>query len=211
MNKSSLTEGSVFRALVAFSLPMIVANTISILFHAADVAVLALFAEGPVVAAVGACGSLISLMTALFFGLATGANVLIAKRIGANDKDGAKRAIGTALSIGLISGVILMIVSLIFARDFLRLMSCQPDVIDMAVLYMQIYFIGAPIMMSNSFVLAILRSKGDSLCPMVYSLISGGFNVLANVVFVAVFGMTVDCTERASASSRCKRSLRCSM
>ena len=151
MKRHTLTEGSVFKALFAFSLPMIVSNTINILFHAADVAVLAIFCEGPVVAAVGACGSLITLMSALFLGLATGANVLIAKRVGANDGEGSRRAIGTSLSIGLVSGIILMVVALLFAREFLVMMNCQEEVLDMAVLYMQIYFLGSPIMMLQSF------------------------------------------------------------
>ena len=192
MKRHTLTEGSVFKALFAFSLPMIVSNTINILFHAADVAVLAIFCEGPVVAAVGACGSLITLMSALFLGLATGANVLIAKRVGANDGEGSRRAIGTSLSIGLVSGIILMVVALLFAREFLVMMNCQEDVLDMAVLYMQIYFLGSPIMMLQSFAAAVLRSKGDSVRPMVYSIIAGFVNIFANVFFVALLGMTVD-------------------
>ena len=88
MKINSLTQGSVFKALIAFSAPMIVTNTVSILFHAADVTVLALLADGSAVAAVGACGSLITLLVSLFSGFATGANVLISKRIGAEDEEG---------------------------------------------------------------------------------------------------------------------------
>ena len=192
MRSKSLTEGSIFKALVAFSFPMIITNTVNLLFHAADVAVLAIFVDGPAVAAVGACGSLITLMVALFTGFATGANVLIAKRIGSGDPDGARRAIGTSLSIGLLSGIFLMIVALIFAQDFLVLMNCQPDVLDMATLYLRIYFMGAPILMLKNFAIAILRSTGDSVRPMIYSFIAGGTNILANIFFVLVFNMTVE-------------------
>ena len=140
MTNNLLTKGPIFKALVIFSLPIIVTNTINILFHAADVAVLAFFSGDADVAAVGACGSLITLMVSLFTGFATGASVLISKRVGANDDQGTKKAIGTALSIGFLSGVFLMIVSLIFARRFLILMNCQPDVLDAATLYLKIYF-----------------------------------------------------------------------
>ena len=192
MNKSSLTEGSVFKTLFSFSLPIIITNTITVLFHAADVAVLSLFVDGPAVAAVGACGSLITLMVALFTGLATGANVLISKRIGAADELGTKKSVGTSLVIGLLSGVILMIISLLFARTFLVLMSCQPEVLDMATLYMKIYFLGAPITMLNTFAIAILRSSGDSVRPMIYSIVSGFVNIFANIFFVTVCNMTVE-------------------
>ena len=126
MNRNSLIQGSVFRALVAFSFPLIVTNTVSILFHAADVAVLAFFSEGPAVAAVGACGSLITLLVSIFTGLSAGANVLISKCIGAGDEKRTKDAVGTSLTVGVISGVFLMVVALIFARQFLILMNCSP-------------------------------------------------------------------------------------
>lgn len=191
MKKYSLTQGPIFKSLFAFSLPMIVTNTIGILFHAADVAVLTFYAGGAAVAAVGACGSLITLMVSLFTGLATGSNVLISKRVGARDETGTQKAIGTSLTLGLLSRIFLMIVSTIFSRQFLIWMNCQPDVLDMATLYMKIYFLGSPIMMLNSFSAAILRSTGDSVRPMYFSILSGITNILANIVFVAVFHMDV--------------------
>ena len=192
MKRSELIEGNIFKVLFLFSFPMIITNTMNILFHAADVAVLAIFVDGPAVAAVGACGSLITLMTAVFTGLATGANVLIAKRIGAADEKGTQKAIGTSLTIGFLSGIFLMIVALVFARRFLIWMNCQPDVLDMATLYMRIYFLGAPIMMLKAFAIAVLRSTGDSVRPMIYALISGATNVVANIFFVLVCNLTVE-------------------
>ena len=192
MKTNALTQGPIFKSLLAFSLPMIITNTVSILFHAADVAVLALLVDGPAVAAVGACGSLITLLVSLFTCLATGANVLISKRIGAEDEIGTRRAVGTSLTIGLISGFILMAIAQLFARQFLIWMDCQPDVLDMATLYMRIYFLGMPILMLNSFTVSALRASGDSLRPMIYMLISGATNVVANFIFVSVFHMTVE-------------------
>ncbi len=191
MKENLLTRGPVFKALFVFSLPMIITNTVSILFHAADVAVLSFFAGEADVAAVGACGSLITLMVSLFTALATGANVLISKRIGAGDESGTQKAIGTSLSIGLLSGVLLMLVSLAFARKFLILMNCQPAVLDGATLYMKIYFLGSPIMMLNSFAVAGLRATGDSTHPMIYSMLSGAVNVALNVFFVTVLDLAV--------------------
>lgn len=191
VKKSALTQGNIIKALVMFSLPMIITNTINILFHAADVAVLAYFAEGAAVAAVGACGSLITLMVSLFSGLATGANVLISKRVGANDEHGTTRAVGTSLSLGFLSGIFLMCVSLLFARKFLVLMNCQPDVLDMATLYIKVYFMGSPVMMLNSFAHAALISSGDSARPMLFSMLSGFTNVIANIFFVVVCDLAV--------------------
>ena len=192
MRKNSLVQGSIFKALLLFSLPMMITNTVSIMFHAADVAVLALLVDGPAVAAVGACGSIITLLVSVFTGLSSGANVLISKRVGAGDGEGTRRAVGTSLVIGLCSGIILMIIGCLFSRQILTLMHCQADVLDMATLYMTIYFVGMPIRMLNSFATAILRSSGDSVRPMYYMIISGVTNVGANFFFVAVCNMTVE-------------------
>ena len=191
MKKDLLTQGNIFRALFIFSLPIIITNTVNILFHAADVAVLAFFAKDADVAAVGACGSLITLMVSLFTGLATGANVLISKRVGANDAQGTNTAVGTSLSMGFLSGIFLMLVSFLFARRFLILMNCQPDVLDAATLYMKIYFLGSPVMMLNSFAIAALRASGDSTRPMLYSMLSGVVNVAMNVFLVAICDLAV--------------------
>ena len=107
MKKNHITDGPIFKSLIIFSFPIIITNTLSIIFHATDVAVLAFFSNDADVAAVGACGSLITLMVSLFSGLSTGANVLISKRVGAGDEQGTKRAVGTSLSIGILSGFIL--------------------------------------------------------------------------------------------------------
>lgn len=201
LKENLLTKGSVIKALFVFSLPIIITNTVNILFHAADVAVLAFFAGDEEVAAVGACGSLITLMVSLFTGLATGANVLISKRVGANDDAGTKKAVGTSLCVGFLSGVFLLLVSLAFARRFLILMNCQPDVLDAAALYMKIYFLGSPVMMLNSFAVAGLSASGDSTRPMVYSMLSGTVNVILNVFFVAVCKLAVAGVAIATVSS----------
>lgn len=190
--RNDLIHGRIFKTLIQYSLPLIVTNVVQILFHAADVAVLSLMAGDLAVAAVGACGSLITLLVSLCSGFATGANVLIAKRIGSGDETGVRRATGTAIVIGFCAGLFLMTVALIFAKRLLILMQCQPDVLDMATLYMKIYFLGMPFTMLYNFVAAILRASGDSVRPMTYMLISGVLNVILNVLFVGVLGLTVE-------------------
>ncbi|MBE6691446.1 MAG: MATE family efflux transporter [Ruminococcaceae bacterium] len=191
MNKSSLTEGSVFGALFRFSLPMIVINILQMLFHMADTATLGVMAGDMEVAAVGACGSLVSLLLCLVTGYSGAANVVISRRIGAGDRDGARRACGVALVMGLLSGLILMVIVLAGSRQFLILMNCQPEVLDMADLYLKIYFLGMPITMLYNFATSILRASGDSVRPMIYMIVSGVTNVGLNVLFVGVFDMTV--------------------
>ncbi len=189
--RTNLTSGPIFKTLLLYSLPLMITNVVGVLFHTADTAVLAFMAGDEAVAAVGACGSLFTLLTTLFTCFATGANVLVARLIGAKDELGVRRATGTALVIGLGAGVILMVFAVIFAKDLLTLMQCQPDVLDQATLYMRIYFLGMPITMLYSFIAALLRASGDSVRPMKYMLIAGVLNVGLNVLFVGLFGLAV--------------------
>ena len=191
MDKSRMTFGKIFPTLFKFSLPLVIINIVQLLFHSADVAVLGIMASDIDVAAVGACGSLISLLLCVFSGYSSAANVVIAKCVGAQDVEGARRATGTALVVGFASGVILMGVTEIFAERFLVMMNCQPDVLREATLYLRIYFAGMPILMMYNFVAAILRATGDSLRPMIYMVSSGALNVVLNVIFVGFFNMAV--------------------
>lgn len=196
-----LTRGKIFKTLFLYSLPLIVTNVVQLLFHAADVMVLGIMEYDLAVAAVGACGSIINLMVALFTGFSTGANILVARCIGASDERGTKRAIGTSLIIGLLSGIILMVVALIGARQFLIWTNCQDNVLDLATKYMQIYFIGMPISMLYNFVASILRANGDSVRPMTYMLVSGALNVGLNIVFVCALRLTVEGVAIATVAS----------
>ncbi len=188
----NLTQGKIFKTLFIYSVPLILTNVVQLLFHAADVTVLGIMVDESAVAAVGACGPIISLLVSLFASFATGANILIAKHVGARDEARSRKATGTALVIGFLSGFIMLIIAEIFARDILILMKCQESVLDLAVKYMQIYFLGMPVIMLYNFVAAVLRSVGDSLRPMIYMLVSGVFNIGLNIFFVAVCNLTVE-------------------
>ena len=188
----NLTEGKIFKTLFIYSLPLILTNVVQLLFHAADVTVLGIVVDDGAVAAVGACGPIISLLVSLFASFATGANILIARHVGTKNEQRSRKATGTALVIGFLSGAIMMVFALIFAKDILILMKCQPTVLDQATTYMRIYFLGMPIIMLYNFVSAILRSVGDSLRPMVYMLIAGVVNIGLNIFFVAVCNLTVE-------------------
>ena len=93
--KCIMTDGPVFKTLLLFSIPIIITNVVQLLFHIMDVAVLAIMVDDMAVAAVGACGSLITLLLGIFTGFATGSNVLLARRIGESNVQGVKKAVYT--------------------------------------------------------------------------------------------------------------------
>lgn len=178
----NLTEGPIFKTLLTYSTPIIITNVVQLLFVVADITILALLVDDNAVAAVGACGSLITLLVGLFTGFATGADVLLTRRIGGKFFGKIKTVVGTSIVVGFISGVILMLVGVVFARDLLQLMNCQPAVLDDATKYLVSYFIGMPIIMLYTFISSIFRAFGDSIRPMKYMLITGFVKIGLNLL-----------------------------
>lgn len=190
----NMLSGPIMPGLVAITMPVLVMNVLQSLFNIIDMTMLKLFIPDSDVAvgAVGVCGMLITLVSCLVTGVATGANVVIAKCIGQGKQDRVDKAVGTAVVFSLLGGLLLALIGIFCAETFLRWMNCPDTLLAPATLYFQLYFVGAPILMLYTFCAAILRSTGDTKRTMVYSLTGGIVKVIATYVFVALFGLTVD-------------------
>ena len=194
----NMLSGPIIPGILTIALPIMVMNVLQSLFNTIDMTILSMFNPTTVpnaptpVGAVGICGTLISLITGLLTGISSGANVVIAKHIGRDDKDRVEKAVGSSLLVALAGGIILLIVGVAFADVFLLWNNCKEDLLPMASLYFRLYFIGVPILMIYNFCAAILRSSGDSKRPMLYLTLGGVVKVLLTYVFVAFFNMDVD-------------------
>ena len=202
-----MLNGPLAGPIILFALPLAVSSMLQQLFNAADTAVVGRFASSQAMAAVGSNSSVINLVVALFVGLSVGTNVVIAGLIGRGRREEISTAVHTALVVAVISGVLLLFVGIGIARPILTLMNTPEDVLDLAVLYLRIYFLGMPFIMLYNFGAAILRSKGDSTRP-VYALVCGGIlNVLLNLLMVIVFRLHVVGVASATVTSNLVSSL----
>ena len=194
MNKShqlDMLHGSLLDKILIFAMPLAFSMVLQQLFNSADVAVVGRFDSPQAMAAVGSNGAAINLMVNLFVGLSIGANVIVAKYIGKNETSKIHDAVHTSIAISLICGAFLLVWGLAVARPLLTLMNTPEDIIDLAVVYFRIYFLGTPFIMLYNFGSAILRSKGDSSRPL-WSLAFGGVvNVILNLIFVIGFKLSV--------------------
>ena len=188
----NMCEGALLKNLIIYALPLMATNVLQLLFNAADVAILGFFAGDDPVAAVGSTGALINLIVGLFVGLSVGANVLIAKCVGENNEKRARRVVGMSILISVLIGVLLAVFGVCFANTFLTWMGCDKDVIGMATTYVQIYFIGMPIMLLYNFCASILRAVGDTVRPLIFLMIGGIVNVGLNILFITVFKKDVE-------------------
>lgn len=182
-----ILQGSLWRAILMFALPIAAGNMLQQLFNTADVAIVGQFAGKEALAAVGSNGPIINLLLNLFIGISVGANVVIARYIGEGDKERVSRAAHTAVVVSVLSGVIVMILGLILSKPMLIMMNSPEDVIDLSSLYLMIYFIGMPFMMLYNFSAAILRSRGDTKRPLICLVVSGAVNLVLNITFIYAF------------------------
>lgn len=186
-----MLHGSLFDKILLFALPLAASGILQQLFNSADVAVVGHFAGSSAQAAVGSNSALINLLINLFTGLAVGANAVIAGYIGQGETDKIHKAVHTAVAVSLFSGVFLLVLGNVVSRPVLILMGTPSEVLDEAVLYLRLYFLGMPFIMFYNFGSAVLRSKGDSKRPL-YSLIAAGvINVILNLILVIVFQLGV--------------------
>ncbi len=187
-----MTTGSLPKKMILFSIPLILSGMLQLLFNAVDLIVVGRFVGKTALGAVGSTGSLINLLTNLFIGLSVGTNVLIARYVGAGADKDVHETVHTSILVSLLSGIFLAVIGVIFSRPLLVLMDTPKTVLDQAVLYMRIYFLGMPIMMVYNFGSAILRAIGDTKRPLYYLSVGGVANVFLNLFFVLVLNRGVD-------------------
>lgn len=186
-----MLNGPLLMKILVFTLPLAASSVMQQLFNSVDVAVVGHFANKEALAAVGSNGPVINLLINLFMGISMGANVIISNHIGQNDKRSIQDAISTVALVALISGIVLMIVGQIAARPILEIIDTPESVLNLAVVYLRIYFCGIPFFMIFNFASAILRSMGDTRRPLYILLIAGVVNTIFNLIFVICFHMSV--------------------
>lgn len=189
--EQNLTEGSLGKKIFLFSLPLMLSNLLQVLFNMADIAVVGKFAGSNALGSVGSTSILVTLFTSFLIGVGGGINVLVALHIGAGNKKEAKETITTAYVLCLCMGILLLIVGISSARGILSLMNTKPELIDGAVLYLRIYFLGLPAVGVYNCGNAILSAAGDTKKPLYFLSIAGVVNVALNLLLVIVFHLDV--------------------
>lgn len=186
-----MCSGPILSKVLIYAFPLMLSGILQLLFNAADVIVVGRFAGSQSLAAVGSTSALINLLVNVFIGLSVGVNVLVAQYYGAKKEDDVNETVHTAITISLISGVVLIFIGLVASRPLLELMGTPDDVIDKSTMYMRIYFAGMPVIMLYNFGSAILRAVGDTRRPLYYLSVAGVVNVVLNIFFVTQFNMDV--------------------
>lgn len=200
--KNDLTEGSIYRKLLLFALPIFVGQVFQQLYNTIDSLIVGHFLGDQALAAVSSSGSLIFMMVGFFQGVAMGAGVIIAKEFGARNHKKLRLAIHTDVAFGLTAGVILMIAGVTLTPVILRWMHTPADVLPQSVEYFRVYFCGAVFSIMYNIFVGILQAVGDSRHPLVYLIISSLTNVALDLLFVGGFRLGVGSAALATVISQ---------
>ncbi len=183
------TQGNVAKQLVVFAWPLFLSNLLQVVYNMVDMIVVGQVLGKVGVSAVSVGGDIAHLMTFIAMGFSNAGQVLIARYIGAGERDKIARFVGTMSGFLLFSSLVLSVLGLVFQDRLLLLMNTPDAALEGARAYSFISIVGLVFVYGYNAVSAILRGMGDSKHPFVFISIAAVLNLILDVVFVAVFNM----------------------
>ena len=186
-----MTQGSPWKRILEFSIPMLLGNIAQQLYNTADSVIVGMYVGDNALAAVGSASPILNLLLALFVGISTGAGIVVSQSFGARDRDGLSKGIGNCISLTLVATVFIMVFGPMITRPMLTLLDTPTSIIDWCTDYLNIFFWGVAGFFFYNMLSGILRGLGDSLSALGFLLLAAALNVVLDLVFVAKFGMGV--------------------
>ena len=190
-NSTIMTEGSIWKKILFFSIPLILGNLFQQLYNTVDSIIVGNYIGSEALAAVGSSGSLINLLIGFCIGASAGAGVVIAQFYGAQDKEGVRKAVHTTIAIAIAAGAILTIVGIVTTPLLLKAMGTPKEVFDQASIYLKVYFGGILFSVAYNMSAGILNAVGNSKRSLVYLMIAATSNIFLDLLFVVVFKMGI--------------------
>lgn len=186
-----MTEGSIWKKILFFSIPLILGNLFQQLYNTVDSVIVGRFIGSSALAAVSCGGSVINLLIGFCIGASAGAGVVIAQAYGAQNKEGIKKAVHTTLAIAIAGGIIVTIAGIFLIPAILRVMGTPEEVYQDAVVYLQVYFGGMLFSVIYNMAAGILNAVGNSRRSLIYLMIAAISNIFLDLLFVVKFQMGV--------------------
>lgn len=182
-----MTVGNPYSLIVSFALPILLSQVFQQLYNTADSLIVGQFLGTDALAAVSSSGTLIFLLVSFFNGTAMGAGVVISRYFGAGNQENVSKAIHTNIAFGLVSGIFLTVIGVLFTPTFLVWMKTDPDVLPQAIEYFRYYFYGSVALVMYNICRGIMNAVGDSKRPLYYLIFSSILNIILDLLFVGIF------------------------
>lgn len=189
MKELDLTQGSVFKVLLKFALPFLVANVLQALYGGADLFVVGQYDDAASVAGVAIGSQVMQTITGIILGLTTGTTILIAMGTGAKDNEKVAATIGTSVYFFAVVGIVLTLAMVLLHGKIAEVMHTPEEAMADTLHYILICSVGIPFIMGYNVVCGILRGLGDSKSPLYFVLTACIINIGVDFLLVGGFGM----------------------
>ncbi|EQB87104.1 putative MATE family efflux protein [Clostridium punense] len=186
-----MTEGTPWKRIVEFSIPMLIGNIAQQFYNTADSIIVGKYVGDNALAAVGSASPILNLLLVLFVGISTGAGIMVSQYFGAKDREKLSHTIGVCITLTAIASVIIMVIGPLVTRPLLVFLNTPASIIDWCADYLIIYFVGIAGFAYYNILAGVLRGLGDSVSSLVFLLIATVLNVILDIWFVAGFNMGV--------------------
>jgi len=184
-----MTQGSPWKRIMEFSVPMLLGNLAQQLYNTADSIIVGMYVGDNALAAVGSASPILNLLLALFVGISTGAGIVVSQSFGARDREGLTKAIGNCIALSAIATVIIMIVGPLVTMPLLTLLGTPESIIGWCAEYLNIYFLGIVGFFFYNMLSGVLRGLGDSVSALGFLLLAAALNVILDLWFVRDMGV----------------------
>ena len=179
------------KALTVFAMPMILGSFFQQVYNMADSIIVGQFVGSSALAAVGACAALTNVFICVALGAGVGAGVLVSRYFGARDYGKMKTIVSTSLISFLVLSILLGVFGFCFSHSMMNLLQTPADILDEAVLYLRIYFLGFPFLFMYNILSTMFTSIGESKIPLILLIFSSVLNIIMDLWMVAWLGLGV--------------------
>ena len=180
-----------FKALTVFAMPMILGGFFQQVYNMADSIIVGQLVGSSALAAVGACAALTNVFVCVALGAGVGAGVLVSRYFGAKDYGKMKTIVSTSMISFLILSIVLGLLGFCFSHSMMRVLQTPDDILEEAVLYLQVYFVGFPFLFMYNILSTMFNSIGESKIPLGLLIFSSVLNIFLDFWMVAGLGMGV--------------------
>lgn len=186
-----MTEGNILKSIILYSIPLILGNFMQQLYNTFDSLIVGNYVGSSALAAVGAGGQISFFLVAFYLGASSGAGILISQYYGAKDDEKLHAVVHNMMGIGIVLGVVITVVGIIFCPTFLGWIGTPVDMMPDAVTYLRIFFGGMLFQVVYNMLAAVLNAVGNSKRSLIYLIISSGLNIILDLLFVCVFKLGI--------------------
>lgn len=186
---NDMTQGSVFKKMVVFTLPVMFANALQLCYGLVDMVIVGKFVGSAGLSAITIGSQVFNLMATLCIGFSVGGQVFISQIIGGKEYRKLNQTIGTVFTLVGVLGLLMTLIGFVFSVPVLRLMNTPEESFEMAKAYMKVCSGGVLFTYGYNMVSAILRGMGDSKRPLLFILISTIVNLTGDLLLVGYFKM----------------------